>query len=63
MLHLSLAGNILKAVGGNPKVYHPDVFPEYPGFMLHRAPPLELKLREMTKKNLDTFIAVSEIHA
>lgn len=59
MLHLSLAGNILKAVGGNPLLYHWDIIPKYPGYMLHRAEPLKLQLREMTKPNLDTFIAVS----
>jgi len=58
MLHLSLAGNILKAIGGEPKLYDPDVIPVYPGRMLHRVPKLTLWLREMTKKNLDTFIAV-----
>jgi hypothetical protein len=58
MLHLSLAGNVLKAVGGAPKLYGPDIIPTYPGLMRHRVPPLTLWLREMTKENLDTFIAV-----
>ena len=58
MLHLSLAGNILRAVGGTPKLYNLDIVPHYPMMMPGRDPPLEMNLREMTKENLSTFIDV-----
>ena len=58
MLHLSLAGNVLRAVGGKPKLYDPDIIPIYPMLMPGRIPDLELRLRKMTKENLQTFIDV-----
>lgn len=60
MLHLSLAGNMLKAIGGVPKLYHPHIIPHYPGHMLHRIPKLELYLRAMTKQNLETFCQIEK---
>ena len=58
MLHLSLAGNLLKAIGGAPRLYHRDIIPNYPSYLLFRTPRLPLQLRPMTKPNLDTFIKV-----
>lgn len=58
MLHLSLAGNILKAIGGEPKLYDPQIIPKYPAPMRNRVPDLILRLRELTKHNLETFIHV-----
>jgi len=56
MLHLSLAGNTLLAVGGTPKLYDPKIITAYPGPMLGRTPELILRLRKMTKDNLQTYI-------
>jgi hypothetical protein len=58
MLHLSLAGNILLAVGGKPKLYDPSIIPQYPMLMLGRVPDLELNLRMMSKENLQTYVDV-----
>jgi hypothetical protein len=58
MLHLSLAGNILRAVGGTPKLYDPHIIPQYPMLMPGRVPDLMLELREMTKEHIQTFIDV-----
>jgi hypothetical protein len=58
MLHLSLAGNILRAVGGQPKLYDVDYIPCYPMLMPGRVPKLWLQLRRANKKNLQTFIDV-----
>ena len=58
MLHLSLAGNILRAVGGTPLLYDPLIIPQYPMLMPGRVPDLELNLRALTKENLQTFIDV-----
>jgi len=63
MLHLSLAGNILRAVGGQPKLYKRKIVPSYPMDMLGRIPPLPLHLREMTKPNLQTFLDVEKPEA
>ncbi|GJJ10940.1 hypothetical protein Clacol_005169 [Clathrus columnatus] len=62
MLHLSLAGNILCAIGGEPKLYslnppdsenHPK-FPSYPDKMFYQETPLNL--RGATKANIRTFL-------
>jgi hypothetical protein len=58
MLHLSLAGNILRAVGGEPKLYDVDYIPSYPMLMPGRVPKLWLQLRRANKRNLQTFIDV-----
>jgi hypothetical protein len=58
MLHLSLAGNVLRAVGGTPKLYDPLIIPSYPMLMPGRVPDLELNLRALTKQNLQTFVDV-----
>ncbi|KAF8868017.1 ferritin-like-domain-containing protein [Gymnopilus junonius] len=58
MLHLSLAGNVLRAVGGIPKLYDPNYMPYYPMLMPGRVPKLWLQLRKANKANLQTFIDV-----
>ncbi|TDL17872.1 hypothetical protein BD410DRAFT_535231 [Rickenella mellea] len=58
MLHLSLAGNTLLAVGGTPKLYDSSIIPKYPAPMLGRVPELILELRGLTKENLQLFIDV-----
>ena len=35
MLHVALASNLLVAVGGQPKFYHRDILPKYPGPVPH----------------------------
>jgi len=56
MLHLTLAGNILRAIGGTPKIYDQNVIPKYPSTMPGRIPALDLNLRVMTPENVQTFI-------
>ena len=57
MLHLSLAGNVLRAIGGRPKLYDVNFIPHYPTPMPYHCS-LTLCLREGTKKNLETFVQV-----
>ena len=58
MLHVTLAGNILRAVGGKPKLYDINYMPHYPMLMPGRVPKLWLTLRRASKRNLQTFIDV-----
>ena len=44
MLHLALASNLLVAVGGQPKLYHQDVVPKYPGPVPHHREGFTLNL-------------------
>jgi len=57
MLHLSLAGNILLAIGGTPRLYHPKLVPIYPRAMQGHTPPLMMNLEDL-KTNLATFIHI-----
>lgn len=43
MLHLSLAGNLLSALGGSVELYDPRVVPQYPGRMLYGKIPMILE--------------------
>jgi hypothetical protein len=59
MLHLTLAGNVLRAVGGKFKVYDPDFIPKYPMNMPGRIPLLKFHLRSLTEEQLKVFTEVS----
>lgn len=62
MVHMTLAANILNAIGGNPSFVHDQFIPIFPGPMaggLH--PELTLKLQPLTKDLLkDVFMAVEQ---
>ncbi|KAF9002772.1 ferritin-like-domain-containing protein [Cyathus striatus] len=60
MLHLSLAGNVLLAVGGTPKLYDPDYVPSYKMLMPKRVPELWLELKALTKEHLESFVNVEK---
>ncbi|RUP26084.1 ferritin-like-domain-containing protein [Jimgerdemannia flammicorona] len=60
MLHLSLAGNVLLAIGGQPKLYDRDIIPRFPELLPYRESPLELNLRPATKGHIrDIFMEQS----
>jgi len=54
MLHFALAGNILCAIGGTPKVYGEKYTPQYPIQIFNDN--VQLDLRATTKENLETFV-------
>ena len=62
MVHMTLAANILNAIGGNPDFVHDRFIPVFPGPMpggLH--PELVLKLQPLTKDLLkDVFMVVEQ---
>lgn len=60
MLHLCLVRNILVAVGYGDEIrfHDEDFLPAYPEYMLHRYPPLLLKLGRCTRELVnDVFVA------
>ena len=61
MLHLCLAGNILRGLGDGflPILYLEKFVPIYPLNLPGRKPDLELHLSPLTKESLDTFVTVS----
>ncbi|MFW5418749.1 ferritin-like protein [Nocardiopsis sp. CNT-189] len=59
MLHMTLAANLLNAVGGNPNVAHPEFVTKYPAqlpFSSKKLPPIGL--RHFSPEALDTFLAI-----
>src|ERR1700750_3516779 len=44
MLHMTLAANLLNAVGGTPVLDHPGFIPRYPAFLPHRADAFQVSL-------------------
>jgi len=59
MLHFALAGNILCAIGGEPKLYGDSFTPEYPALIF--SDNVRLNLRGATKENLETFVMASVV--
>lgn len=59
MLHLALAGNILCAIGGDPKLYKSQYVPRYPTKIFIEE--LNLNLEEPTEAQIRSFVQVSTI--
>lgn len=59
MLHFALAGNILCAIGGTPKLYGEKYTPKYPIQIFNDN--VQLNLRGTTKENLETFVKASVV--
>ena len=53
MLHLTLTGNILSALGGSMDLYHADVIPKFPGKILYDK--VDMVLDRANKKCLERF--------
>ncbi len=57
MLHLALAGNMLRALGGTQLLYDKKFMPEYPSQILFDK--IDMELRPADKRNLECFLKVS----
>ncbi len=61
MLHMSLACNMLVAIGGKPRIYHSDSVPTYPSQMPGGVKPsLYVSLGGLSKHSLNTFMKIEE---
>lgn len=61
MLHMTLAANLLNAVGGTPKVDHPEFIGEYPVRLPMSSGDLpEIGLRHFSHKAMETFLAIEK---
>ncbi|KAK7688717.1 hypothetical protein QCA50_008255 [Cerrena zonata] len=58
MLHLILAGNVLKATGASPKLYLAPHWPTYPMDMAGHSGSLVLNLQSLDLQQLECFLAV-----
>ena len=58
MLHLTLAANLLNAVGGQPVLDAPHLLPGYPRLLPHGDPSLEVRLLPFGAEALALFLAI-----
>ncbi|KAF8201995.1 ferritin-like-domain-containing protein [Mycena galopus ATCC 62051] len=58
MLHLALSGNVLTAIGGEPKVYGEEYTPQFPAKIFYDKTQLDLK--PATLENMKTFQRLEE---
>jgi CDGSH-type Zn-finger protein len=60
MLHLTLAANILNAVGGAPVLDSPDLLPSYPAFLPHSSRAFELSIQKFSPQAVELFMAIEK---
>lgn len=61
MLHMSLACNMLVAIGGKPRIYDAKVVPKYPNRLPGGVKPsLHVSLEGLSKQALHTFMKIEE---
>jgi CDGSH-type Zn-finger protein len=58
MLHLTLAANILSAVGGSPQIDVPSILPTFPTYLPHSDRAFEVPLTKFSKEALETFMMI-----
>ena len=58
MLHLTLAANILNAVGGAPNLDYPGIMPSYPTFLAHSNEAFQVGLAKFSTEALETFLQI-----
>ncbi len=66
MLHLTLAANVLNAVGGTPSLTYPGFVPDYPAYLPDGETDLMVSLERFSRKSLDTFLQIerpTKVHA
>jgi CDGSH-type Zn-finger protein len=58
MLHLTLAANLLNAVGGRPVLDAPELLPGHPTFLPHSNRSVQLSLRPFSRAAVEGFMAI-----
>ena len=58
MLHLTLAANLLNAIGGTPKLDVPEMLPRYPHPLPHSNRAFEISLLPFGRSAIDTFLKI-----
>ncbi len=60
MLHLTLAANVLNAVGGTPHVDHKSFVPRFPGPLPHSDDRFKVELLPLSEKAVDIFLRIEK---
>lgn len=60
MLHMSLAANVLNAVGGYPSINHARFVPSYPTPLPHSDASFQISLERFSKEAIRTFLRIEK---
>ena len=63
MLHMTLAANVLNAVGGSPVIDSPDFMPAYPAYLPHSADAFHVPLARFSREAIGTFMKIEKPEA
>lgn len=58
MLHMTLAANLLNAIGGQPQVNTPDFIPTYPTYLPDGETAFEVSLMKFSPDAIETFLEI-----
>jgi hypothetical protein len=58
MLHLTLAANVLNAIGGVPDLIHQDFVPRYPSYLPHGNDTIVLNLASFSREAVAGFLQI-----
>jgi CDGSH-type Zn-finger protein len=58
MLHMTLAANLLNAVGGAPSLDHAEFIPRYPTYLPHSADAFQVSLEPFSPAAIETFLKI-----
>lgn len=58
MLHMTLAANVLNAIGGAPALDQPGFMPTYPQFLPHSRGLFEIPLARFSPASIETFMRI-----
>jgi hypothetical protein len=58
MLHMTLAANILNAIGGEPNIDYPGIMPSYPTFLAHSNEAFQVPLLKFSREALEGFLLI-----
>ncbi|HEX4607983.1 MAG TPA: ferritin-like protein [Urbifossiella sp.] len=58
MLHLTLAANVLNAVGGTPDLTQPDFVPQYPTYLPNGETDFRVDVRAFSRETLENFLEI-----
>jgi CDGSH-type Zn-finger protein/rubrerythrin len=63
MLHMTLAANVLNAIGGAPKLDHPGFMPVYPSYLPHSDRAFQVPLQKFSQETLEVFLRIEKPEA
>lgn len=58
MLHLTLAANLLNAIGGSPNLTRPDFVPDYPAYLPTGETDFEVGLQGFSPDTIESFLKI-----